>query len=62
MKVHKKMLTILALNILAVMPAIAGESKTDRLYNSIVKNIQTGKSNNNNYKLIENILKQKNKL
>ena len=52
MKVNKKMLTMLALNILAVMPAIAGESKTDRLYNNIVKNIQTGKSNNNNYKLI----------
>ena len=32
MKVNKKMLTILALNILAVMPAIAGENKTDRLY------------------------------
>ena len=61
MKVNKKMLTMLALNILAVMPAIAGESKTDRLYNNIVKNIQTGKSNNSNYKLIENILKQKNK-
>ena len=36
-------------------------TKTDRLYNSIVKNIQTGKTNKDNYKLIENILKKKNK-
>ena len=61
MKADKKILALLALNTLAAMPGEAAESKTDKLYNNIVKNIQTGKSNNKNFKLIENILKQKNK-
>ncbi len=58
---NKKMLMFLALNSLAVIPGEAAESKTDKLYNKITKNMETGKSNNENYKLIENILKQKNK-
>ena len=58
---NKKMLMFLALNSLAVIPGEAAESKTDKLYNKITKNMETGKSNNENYKLIENILRQKNK-
>ena len=46
MKADKKILALLALNTLAAMPGEAAESKTDKLYNNIVKNIQTGKSNN----------------
>ena len=53
MKADKKILALLALNTLAAMPGEAAESKTDKLYNNIVKNIQTGKSNNKNFKLIE---------
>ena len=49
-----------ALNILSVISSTAGENETDILYSNIIKNIQTKKSNNN-YKLIEIILKQKNK-
>ena len=52
MKADKKILALLALNTLAAMPGEAAESKTDKLYNNIVKNIQTGKSNNKNFKLI----------
>ena len=55
------MLMFLALNSLAVIPGEAAESKTDKLYYNIMKNIKADKSNNDNYKLIENILKQKNK-
>ena len=58
---NKKLFTLLALNTLAAIPGEAAGIKTDRLYNNITKNVQAGKSNNENYKLIENILKQKNK-
>ncbi len=61
MKVNNKLLMLLALNSLAVLPGEAAESKTDKMYNNMIKNMETGKSNSNNYKLIENILKQKNK-
>ena len=57
---NKKLFTLLALNTLAAIPGEAAGIKTDRLYNNITKNVQAGKSNNENYKLIENILKQKN--
>ncbi len=60
MKVNNKLLMLLALNSLAVLPGEAAESKTDKMYNNMIKNMETGKSNSNNYKLIENILKQKN--
>ena len=49
------------MNTLAAVPEEAAVSKTDKLYNNIMKNIKADKSNNDNYKLIENILKQKNK-
>ena len=69
MKKQKKnkrlLMSFLAINTLATAYAGTGQSltttKSDRLYNSIVKNIQTGKTNKDNYKLIENILKKKNK-
>ena len=61
MKTSKKMLALLALNTLAAVSGKAAETKTDRLYKNITKNIQTGKSNSANYKLIESILKEKNK-
>ena len=63
MKVNKKILTILALNTLAALPGEAASGKIkndiDKMYNNIIKNLQTGKSNGENHKLIENILKQK---
>ena len=61
MKTSKKMLALLALNTLTAVSGKAAETKTDRLYKNITKNIQTGKSNSANYKLIESILKEKNK-
>ena len=61
MKVNKKIFALLALNTLAAVPGEAAVNKTDKLYNNIMKNINADKSNNDNYKLIENILKQKNK-
>ena len=35
-------------------------TKNDRLFNKMVKNIESGKSNNENYKLIEKVLNKKN--
>ena len=66
MKKSKKLiLSFLALNaalpISAAGTESAATSKYDRLYNNIVKNIETGKSNDTNYKLIENVLNQRNK-
>ena len=61
MKTSKKMLALLALNTLTAVSGKAAETKTDRLYKNITKNIQIGKSNSANYKLIESILKEKNK-
>ncbi len=65
-KRNKRLLmSFLAINTLVTAYAGTGQSlattKNDRLYNNIVKNIQTGKTNKNNYKLIENILKKKNR-
>ena len=65
-KRNKRLLmSFLAINTLVTAYTGTNQSltttKTDRLYNSIVKNIQTGKTNKDNYKLIENILKKKNK-
>ena len=37
------------------------QSKYDKLYEKMTKNINTGKSNDDNYKLIENVLKKRNK-
>ena len=66
MNKNKKLLvSFAAMN--ALLPAYvnAGQSasgiKYDRLYNNMVKNIKAGKSNNNNYKLIEKVLNKRNK-
>jgi hypothetical protein len=66
MKKNKRLLmSFLALNVMFSANANTASSlkptKTDRLYNNMIKNIQTGKTNKDNYKLIENILKKKNK-
>ena len=65
-KRNKRLLmSFLAINTMITAYADTGQSltttKNDRLYNKIIKNIQTGKTNKDNYKLIENILKKKNK-
>ena len=65
MKRNKKLLTVLALNSLAItagsaQPA-ANQVKYDQLYNKMIKNSETGKSNKSNYDLLENILNKKNK-
>ena len=61
MKTNKKMLAFLALNALTAVSGEAAETKTDRLFKNITKNIQNGKSNSTNYKLIESILREKNR-
>ena len=63
MKKNKKLLvSFLALNaMMHAYGANTASAKYDRMYNSITKNIETGKSNEKNYQVIERILKQKNK-
>ena len=65
MKKNKKLLvSFLALNAMAssYTPASGiSSAKYDRMYNSIVKNMETSKSNEKTYQTIEKILKQKNK-
>ncbi|MCP1225330.1 transporter [Sebaldella sp. S0638] len=66
MKRNKKLLvSFLALNSILASHAEGAETqisaKYDRMYNSIVKNIENGKSNTKNYQVIEQILNQKNK-
>ena len=64
MRKNKKLLMFLALNSLAT--SFAGttngqiEMKYDKLYNNMVKNIETGKSNEKNYKLIQDVLNKRN--
>ena len=63
MKKNKKLLMFLALN--SLVTSFAGtinqpEVKYDKLYNNMVKNIETEKSNEKNYKLIQNILNKRN--
>ena len=64
MKRNKKeiLMSVLALNIaggayLNATPSVSGE----RIYGRMIKNLETGKSNKDNYKLLESVLKQKNK-
>ena len=60
----KLLLSFLALSAVISHQATAEntvQSKYDSLYNNMIKNINTGKSNNNNYKLIEDTLKKRNK-
>jgi hypothetical protein len=66
MKKNKKLLaSFVALN--AMIPAYAAVGQTtslvkyDRLYENMIKNVKNEKSNENNYKLIERILNQRNK-
>ncbi|MBP9479386.1 MAG: hypothetical protein KBF12_12285, partial [Sebaldella sp.] len=64
MRKNKKLLMFLALNSLAMSFAgTTGQAseKYDKLYNKIVKNVNTGKANSDNYKLIEKVLNQRNK-
>ena len=64
MKRNKKLLiSFLALNaILSSYPAAASSSvKYEKMYNSIVKNIEKGNSSDKTYQTIEKILNQKNK-
>ena len=65
MKRNKKLLTVLALNSLAVAAGSAqsgvNQVKYDQLYNKMIKNAETGKSHKSNYELLENILNKKNK-
>ena len=63
MKKNKKLLMFLALNSLATSFASTTsqpEAKYDKLYNNMVKNIETGKSNEGNYKLIQDVLNKRN--
>ena len=65
MKRNKKILTVLALNSLAAVAgstqSAANQIKYDQLYNKMIKNVETGKSNKSNYELLENILSKRNK-
>ena len=65
MKRNKKLLMyFLALN--TIMSSYLGAATTapvkyDKMYNSMVKNIEKGNSNEENYKLVEKVLNQRNK-
>ena len=57
------MLLMLALNAVSMTFANANSQTTrryDKLYDNMIKNINSGKTNENNYKLIEQILNQRN--
>ena len=63
MKRNKKLLvSFLALNaILSAYSLGAADPvspKYERIYNNIVKNMEQGKSNENNYRIIEQVLKK----
>ncbi|MCP1226061.1 autotransporter domain-containing protein [Sebaldella sp. S0638] len=65
MKRYKKLLAMFnALGIVSSI-SIAAEAepltKHEKLYNNMVKNIKQGKSNTKNYKILEEVLKQRNK-
>jgi hypothetical protein len=59
MKNKDKLMIFLALN--AVAPLVSAESKYDKLYNKMTKNIKEDKSNEDSYKLINRVLNQRNK-
>ena len=65
MKRNKKLLMyFLALNTIIssyTSAATTAPLKYDKVYNSIVKNIEKGNSNSTNYQLIENVLNKRNK-
>ena len=64
-KNEKLLLSFLALNAAVSMNASAAEdqlgAKYDRLYENMIKNIRSGKSNDKNYQLLEKTLNQRNK-
>ena len=60
MKTQNKLLLFLALNAV-IAPMSSASAKYDRLYDKMIKNLNSNKSNNESYKLIERILNQKNK-
>ena len=61
----KLLLSFLALNtVLSGYAVSAGKTvalNSDRLYNNMIKNLEQGKTNEENYKLIEKVLNQRNK-
>ena len=60
----KLLLYVLALNSLLTPYSTAETSqqtKYDNLYKSMTKNLETGKSNEKNYELIEKVLNKRNK-
>jgi hypothetical protein len=63
MKNKEKLLLFLAFN--AIAPLVNAEAKTeskyDKLYNKMIKNIKEEKSNDDSYKLLNRILNQRNK-
>ncbi len=65
MKKNKKLLlSILALNSIVGIHSSASNStqiKYEKLYSNIVKNLEIGKSNEKNYKLIEEVLNKRNR-
>ena len=65
MKKNKKLLMyFLAMNSLFTLNAASGADaplKYDKLYGNMVKNLETGKSNEENYKIIEKALNKRNK-
>ena len=63
MKRNKKLLMFLALNSLATSFAgVTGQTdvKYNKLYNNMIKSIEAGKSNESNYKLIQDVLNKRN--
>lgn len=64
LKNKKRVLFLLVANSILSAGAYSesiSDAKYEKLYNNMVKNIQTGKSNESNNKLIESILKKRNK-
>ncbi|MCP1226359.1 transporter [Sebaldella sp. S0638] len=60
-KRNKILLSFLALNAAIPVQSATLAGKTNNLYDNMVKNIESGKSNKSSYELIERILNQKNK-
>ena len=64
LKNKKRVLFLLAANSILSAGAYSesiSDAKYEKLYNNMVKNIQTGKSNESKNKLIESIIKKRNK-
>ena len=66
MKKNKKLLALLlALNaitsVFAGAEEISKSNKHNRLYTNMIRNVEKGKSNGQNYKLIKDVLNKKNK-